>query len=57
MATSLGDSLFAKALSYAVSVVKADHVHDGASTSHVCRKISVTMATNGSFWQIDLLEK
>ena len=35
-AASLGDSLLAKALSYAFSVVKADRVQDRASISHVC---------------------
>ena len=45
----------AKALSCAVSVVKANHVQDGATTSRVCREISVSMATNGPFWQNDLL--
>ena len=35
VAASPGDSLFAKALSCAVSVVKADHVQDGAATNRV----------------------
>ena len=39
----------------AVSVVKAGQVQDGAATSCVQREISVFYATNGPFWQIDLL--
>ena len=35
MATSLGDSLFTKVLSCAVSVLNADHVQDRAATSFV----------------------
>ena len=42
MAVSLGDSLFANALSCTVSAVKADRVQDGAATSHVPREISVS---------------
>ena len=55
VATSLGNSLFAKALSCAVSVVKANHVHDRGITSHVRKEISVSVTTNVPFWQIDLL--
>ena len=36
--------LFAKALSCSVSVVKANHVRDGATTSRVQREISVVVA-------------
>ena len=50
VAASPGDSLFAKALMCAVSVVR---VQDGAATSCVRREISVSVATNGSFWQMD----
>ena len=39
MAASPGKSLFGKALSCAVSVVKAGHVQDGATTSCVQREI------------------
>ena len=53
VAASPDDSLFAKALLYAVSVVKVNRVQDGAATSCVCREISVSVANNGSFWQID----
>ena len=55
MAASPGDSLFAKALSCAISVAKANRVQDRAATSRVQREISVSVATNGPFWQIDLL--
>ena len=55
MTASLGDSLFANALSCAVSVLKADHVQDRAATSHVRRKISVSMATKGPFWFVTFL--
>ena len=55
MAASLGDLLFAKALLCIVSVVKGYRVQDGTSTSCVCRKVSVSVATNGPFWQIHLL--
>ena len=41
MAASPGKLLFGKALSCAVSVVKACHVQDGAATSCVQREISV----------------
>ena len=49
MATSSGNSLFAKALSCAVSVVKANHIQDGAATNCAQRDISVFMATTGLF--------
>ena len=48
MAASPDNSLFAKVLSCLVSVVKADHVQDGA-------KVSVFMATNRPFWLFNLL--
>ena len=51
----LGDSPFAEALSCVISVVKADRIQDGTATSCVCREISVSVATNRPFWQIDLL--
>ena len=41
MAASPGDLLFAKALLCAVSVVKGDRVHGGATTSRVQREIRV----------------
>ena len=41
MAASPGKMLFGKALSCVVSVVKASHVQDGATTSCVQREISV----------------
>ena len=44
-----------KALLCAVSVIKAGHVQDGATTNSIQREVSVFMATNGNFWQIDLL--
>ena len=53
VAASPGDSPFAKALLCAVSVVKANRVQDGAATSCVRREINVSVANNGSFWQID----
>ena len=50
----MGCLLLAKAVSCAVSVVKADGVQGGAATNHVQRDISVSvatrMATNGPFW-------
>ena len=57
MAASPGKSLFGfdKALSSAISVVKAGHVQDRAATSCVQRGISAFTATNGPFWQMDLL--
>ena len=50
MASPPGDSLFAKALSYAISVVKANCVQDAGATNCVRREISVSMATNRPFW-------
>ena len=47
VAASLGDSLFAEALS---CVVKAGHVQNKVATSWVRRKVSVSVATNGPFW-------
>ena len=41
MTTTPGNSLLAKAVSCAVSVVKADRVQGGAVTSHVRREISI----------------
>ena len=39
-----------------VSVVKANHVQDGAAASRVQREVSVFIAlTNEPFWQNDLL--
>ena len=54
VAASPGNSLFAKALSCTISVIKADRAQDRPATSHVCRETGVSMATNGAFWQIDL---
>ena len=51
----MGDSLFAEALLCAISVVKANRVQDGATTSCVHREISVFVATIRAFWQNDLL--
>ena len=54
VAAALGYSLLAKAVSSAVSVVKADHVQGGVATNCVRREISVSVATcvasNGPFW-------
>ena len=50
---SLGDSLFVKALSCAVSVVKADRIK--TELLQVQMEISVSVATNRLLWQIDLL--
>ena len=45
------DSLLGKAVSYAVSVVKADHVQGGAATNRVRREISISVAAlNGPLW-------
>ena len=41
-----GDLLFAKALSYAISVEKAVCVHNRAITNHVRRKMSVSVVIN-----------
>ena len=50
MAASAGKSLFGKALSCAVSVVKVGHVQDRAATSCVQREIPVSvLGTNGPF--------
>ena len=45
MATAPGYSLLAKAVSSAVSVVKADRVQGGAATNRVQREVSVSVAT------------
>ena len=50
MAAALGDPLLAKAVSCAVSVVKADRVPGGAATNRVRREVSISVATNGPFW-------
>ena len=56
MAASPGKSLFGKALSCAISVVKAGYVQDGAATSCVQREIPVSvLATNGPFWFVTFL--
>ena len=55
MAASPGKLLFGKALSCAISVVKAGHVQGGATKLCVQRVISVFMATNRPLWQINLL--
>ena len=49
MSATLGDSLLAKALSYAISVVKANRVQGGAATNRVRREVSISVATNGPF--------
>ena len=55
VAASLGDSLFAKALSYVVSAVKVNHVQDRTATRRLHREVSVSVATNEPFWQMDSL--
>ena len=50
MAASPGNLMFSMALSYAVSVVKADCVQDGAMHCKSCMKEeSVSAATYGAF--------
>ena len=49
VAAAPGYSLLGKAISFIVSVVKADRVQDGAATNCVRREISVSVATNGPF--------
>ena len=45
------DSLLAKAVSCAVSVVKSDCVQGGAATNRVRREISISVpALNGPLW-------
>ena len=45
------DSLLAKAVSCAFSVVKSDHVQGGAATSRVRREIGISVpALNGPLW-------
>ena len=39
MSATLGDSLLAKAVSCAISVVKANHVQGGAATNRVRREV------------------
>ena len=56
MAAALGDSLLAKAVSSAVSVVKANHVQGGAATNHVRRELSIIFCGyQRPFLDIDLL--
>ena len=54
VAAAPGYSLLPKAVTRAVSVVKADHVQGGATTNHVRRAMSVSvathLATNSPFW-------
>ena len=49
VAASPGKSLFGKALSCAVSVLKAGRVQDGAATSCVRREISVFIGYERAF--------
>ena len=51
------DSLLGKAVSYAVSVVKADHVQGGAATNRVRREISISVADLLPFCWTVRLEK
>ena len=51
------DSLLAKAVSYTVSVVKADHVQGGAATNRVRREISISVADLLPFCWTVRLEK
>ena len=45
------DLLLGKAVSCAVSVVKANHVQGGAATNRVRREISISVAAlNGLLW-------
>ena len=45
------DSLLGKAVSCAVSVVKANRVQGGAATNHVQREKSISVAAlNGLLW-------
>ena len=54
VAAAPGYSLLPKAVTSTVSVVKADHVQGGATTNHVRRAMSVSvathLATNSPFW-------
>ena len=50
MAAASGYSLLAKAVMCAVSVVEVDHVQGRATTNHVRREISISVANNGPFW-------
>ena len=49
MAAASGYSLLPKAVSCAVSVVKADHVQGRATTNHVQREISISVAYQQPF--------
>ena len=44
-----------KPLLYTVSVAKVSYTQDGPGRSHVQSDISVPVAINWSFWQINLL--
>ena len=50
VSTTLGDSLLAKAVSCAISVVKANCVQGEAATNRVRREVSISVATNDPFW-------
>ena len=51
MAAAPGDSLLAKAISCAISVVKTDCVQGRAATNRVRREVSISVATlNGPLW-------
>ena len=49
VAAVLGDSLFAKALLYTVSVVKANHLEDRATKSCVRREITIVWLPTALF--------
>ena len=49
VAAASGYSLLPKAVSCAVSVVKADHVQGRATTNHVQREISISVAYQQPF--------
>ena len=46
------DSLLANAVSYAISIVKADRVQGGGTTNRVQKEISISVATNSTFWHV-----
>ena len=50
VSATLGDSLLAKAVSCAISVLKANRVQGGAAINCVRREVSISVATNGTFW-------
>ena len=50
MSATLGDSLLAKAVSCGISVLKANRVQGGAAINCVRREVSISVATNGTFW-------